>query len=119
MVFRRRISVIESSIEELFNAINNSNEYKEYLSITEELNNNKEVMNLIDDIKKLEKEATKLEYNGDDKYKDIDKEIEEKTNILNNNSSYKDYLSKLKRFNNTLIASSSLLEDYIDSKVSI
>lgn len=111
--------MIESSIESLFDSINNSNEYKEYLSITEELNNNKEVMNLIDDIKKLEKEATKLEYNGDDKYKDIDKEIEEKTNILNSNSSYKDYLSKLKRFNNTLIASSSLLEDYIDSKVSI
>ena len=29
------------------------------------------------------------------------------------------YLSKLKKFNNTLLASSSLLEDYIDSKVSI
>lgn len=111
--------MIESSIEELFDSINNSNEYKEYLSITEELNKNKEVMNLIDDIKKLEKEATKLEYNGDDKYKEIDKEIEEKTNILNNNSSYKDYLSKLKRFNNALLASSSMLEEYLNSKVSI
>ena len=111
--------MIESSIEELFDSINNSNEYKEYLSITEELNNNKEVMNLINEIKSLEKEATKLEYNGDVKYKEIDKEIEEKTNILNNNSSYKDYLSKLKRFNNALLASSSMLEDYLNSKVSI
>lgn len=111
--------MIESSIEELFDSINNSNEYKEYLSITEELNNNKEVMNLINEIKSLEKEATKLEYNGDDKYKEIDNIIEEKTNILNNNSSYKDYLSKLKKFNNALLASSSMLEDYLNSKVSI
>ena len=38
---------------------------------------------------------------------------------VNNNSKYQEYLSKLKKFNNTLLASSSLLEDYIDSKVSI
>ena len=72
---------MESSIEELFNAINNSNE--------------------------------------DNKYKEIDNIIEEKTKELNNNSKYQEYLSKLKKFNNTLLASSSLLEDYIDSKVSI
>ncbi len=111
--------VIEGSIEELFDSINNSNEYKEYLSITEELNKNKEVINLIDEIKSLEKEATKLEYNGDSKYKDIDKIIEEKTTELNNNSTYKNYLSKLKNFNRVLLASSTLLEDYIDEKVSI
>ena len=111
--------MIEGSIEELFNSINNSSEYKEYLSITEELNKNKEVMNLISEIKTLEKEATKLEYNGDIKYKEIDSVIEAKTIILNNNPSYKEYLSKLKKFNNTLLASSSMLEDYISGKVSI
>ena len=111
--------MIESSIEELFAAINNSNEYKEYLSITEELSNNKEIMNLIEEIKSLEKDATNLEYNNDSKYKEIDKKIEEKTKILNSNNIYKDYLSKLKVFNNTLLASSSLIEDYVDSKVSI
>lgn len=111
--------MIESSIEELFDSINNSNEYKEYLSITNELNKNKEVINLIDEIKSLEKEATNLEYNGDSKYIEIDKEIEEKTKILNNNSSYKEYLSKLKNFNNTLLASSSLLEEYVNEKVTI
>lgn len=111
--------MIESSIEELFDSINNSNEYKEYLSITNELNKNKEVINLIDEIKSLEKEATNLEYNGDSKYMEIDKEIEEKTKILNNNSSYKEYLSKLKNFNNTLLASSSLLEEYVNEKVTI
>ena len=98
--------MIDSSIEELFNAINDSNEYKEYLSIVDKLNSNKEVIGLIDEIKKLEKEATMLEYSGDSGYKDIDKIIEEKTRQLNDNPSYMDYLSRLKKFNSTLMASS-------------
>ena len=111
--------MIESSIEELFNSINNSNEYKEYKLIVNTLESNKEVIDLIEEIKKLQKEATYLEYHEDNKYKEIDNIIEEKTKELNNNSKYQEYLSKLKKFNNTLLASSSLLEDYIDSKVSI
>lgn len=111
--------MIESSIEELFNSINNSNEYKEYKLIVNTLESNKEVIDLIEEIKKLQKEATYLEYHEDNKYKEIDSIIKEKTKELNNNSKYQEYLSKLKKFNNTLLASSSLLEDYIDSKVSI
>ena len=109
--------MIESSIEELFKAIDNSKEYKEYLEISNSLNNNKEVKSLIDEIKKLEKEATNLEYNGDSRYKELDKVIHNKIDILNNNEDYKEYLLKLKEFNNTLKASSSLLEDYVDSKI--
>ena len=73
--------MIETSIEEFFNSINNSKESKEY--------------------------------------KEIAELIKEKINILNENSKYKEYLTKLKTFNNTLLASSTLLEDYIDNKVSI
>ena len=108
---------MESSIEELFNAINNSNEYKEYKQIVDIIEEDSEIKNLIEEIKKLQKEATYLEYHEDNKYKEIDNIIEEKTKELN--SKYQEYLSKLKVFNNTLLASSSLLEDYIDSKVSI
>lgn len=111
--------MIDNSIEALFDSINNSKEYQEYLEITNILNNNKEVKTLIEEIKELQKEATKLEYDNDDKYKEIDKEVQEKINILNNNNDYKKYLSKLKEFNNTLLASSSLLEEYIEDKVSI
>ena len=110
---------MESSIEELFNAINNSNEYKEYKLIVNTLESNKEVIDLIEEIKKLQKEAVNLEYKNDDRYLELDKLIKEKEKILNNNKDYQEYLSKLKVFNNTLLASSSLLEDYIDSKVSI
>lgn len=111
--------MIETSIEELFNSINNSKEYKEYKAIVDIIDKDKEIKNLIEEIKTLQKKATHLEYNKDNKYKEIDELIKEKINILNENSKYKEYLTKLKTFNNTLLASSTLLEDYIDSKVSI
>lgn len=111
--------MIESSIEELFNSINESNEYKEYKLIVNSLESNSEVIDLIEDIKSLQKEAVKLEYANDDRYLDIDKKIKEKEELLNSNEDYQEYLSKLKRFNNTLLASSSLIEDYIEEKVSI
>ena len=60
--------MIESSIEELFNSINNSNEYKEYKLIVNTLESNKEVIDLIEEIKKLQKEAVNLEYKNDDRY---------------------------------------------------
>ena len=111
--------MIESSIEELFESINSSKEYQEYQEIVSILNNNKEVKDLIEEIKVLEKEATKLGYNNDDKYKEIDKIIEDKSNILKENKDYNEYLSKLKKFNNTLLTTSSLLQEYIDEKVTI
>lgn len=111
--------MIENSIEQLFNSIENSSEYKEYQEITGILSNNEEVTNLISGIKSLQKEATDLEYHNDEKYKEIDKKIEEKITILNNNPTYQEYLKKLKKFNSALKASSFLLEEYIDGNVSI
>ena len=111
--------MIEGSIEELFDSINNSPEYKEYKEISSILNDNIEVKDLIDEIKSLQKEATRLEYDEDESYKEIDKVIEEKTQLLNANKYYQEYLTKLKSFNSVLLASSSLIEDYIEEKVSI
>ena len=110
---------MESSIEELFNAINNSDEYKEYKQIVDIIEEDNDIKNLIEEIKKLQKEAVNLEYKNDDRYLELDKKIKEKEKILNNNKDYQEYLSKLKDFNNTLLASSSLIEDYVTDKVSI
>ena len=111
--------MIDSSIEELFEAINNSKEYKEYNEIMSIIKDNSEVNSLIEEIKVLQKEATYLEYNNDDRYIELDKEIKIKSEILNNNKDYKEYLSKLKKFNSVLVASSSILQDYVDSKVTV
>ena len=64
--------MIQGSIETLFNAINNSEEYREYQEITSILNNNKEVKDLIEEIKVLQKKATRLEQENNEEYKVID-----------------------------------------------
>lgn len=111
--------MIYNSIESLFTAINSSKEYKEYQKIVSVLKEDQEVRTLIEEIKELEKEATRLEYKKDDKYKEVDSKIKEKTKELNSIPAYKEYLFNLKNFNNMLITSSSMLEEYINDKVSI
>lgn len=111
--------MIKESIESLFDEINNSKEYKDYQHIVELLKNDKEVNSLINTIKKLEKQATKLEYEHNEAYREIDKEIEEKVKQLNQNEHYAEYLSKMQEFNRVLLASSSLLEEYITDKLTV
>ena len=66
---------MQSSLEELFNSIENSKLYQEYKKMENILSKDKEIKKLIDEIKELEKEATYLEYIGDDKYKELEEEI--------------------------------------------
>ena len=73
--------MIENKIDELFEAIENSNEYKSYLKIGKVLKEDSEINSLINDIKKLQQKSVNLEYNNDDNYKKIDTEIEQKVNL--------------------------------------
>ena len=86
---------MNSSLEELFNSIENSSLYKEYLKMKDILSKDSEIKELIDEIKELEKQATYLEYIGDESYKEIDEEIKRKAEILNNKQVYKEYLNKI------------------------
>ncbi len=107
----------KDKIEELFQAIESSNEYKSYLNIGKILDNNKEVKTLVSEIKKLQQQSVKLEYEKNSKYKEIDKIIEEKVAKLNSIPIYKEYLRRMDEFNNILAESSSTIEKYINSKV--
>ena len=109
--------MINNSLEELFNSIENSNLYKEYKKMEVILSKDKEIKELLDEIKELEKEATYLEYIGDDKYKEIDEEIKRKADILNNKHIYQEYLEKMDEFNNELAMSSKMIESYVSEKV--
>ena len=109
--------MINSSLEELFNTIENSTLYKEYLKMKDILSKDKEIKLLIDEIKELEKQATYLENIGDNKYKDIDEEIKRKADILNNKQVYQEYLNKMEEFNNELSMSSKMIEKYVEEKV--
>ena len=101
---------MESKLEALFNSIENSKEYKEYLKI-------KNILDKDEEIKELEKQATYLEYIGDEKYKEIDLEIMKKTDILNNKPVYQEYLNKMNELNDELAISSNMIEKYIEEKV--
>lgn len=81
------------------------------------LNKDSEIKELLDEIKELEKEATYLEYLGDDKYKEIDEEIKRKADILNNKQVYREYLDKMDAFNDELAISSNMIEKYVEEKV--
>ena len=109
--------MINSSIEELFNSIENSSLYKKYKEMSEILSKDSEIKNMLDEIKVLEKEATYLESIGDDKYKEIDEEIKKKADVLNNNYVYQEYLNRMNEFNDELSISSRMIEKYVEEKV--
>lgn len=108
---------MESKLEELFNTIENSNVYKEYLKIKDILAKDSEIKILIEEIKELEKQATYLENIGDEKYKEIDIEIKKKADVLQNNVVYQEYLNKMNEFNDELAISSKMIEQYVEGKV--
>lgn len=109
--------MINNSLEELFNSIENSDLYKEYKKMSDILGKDKEIRKLIDEIKELEKKATYLENNGDDKYKEVDEEIKRKADVLNNKHIYQEYLEKMDEFNNELAMSSKMIDKYVSEKV--
>ena len=109
--------MINSSIEELFNSIENSSLYKKYRQMSDILSKDNEIKKILDEIKELEKEATYLENIGDDRYKEVDEEIKRKAEILNNNYVYQEYLNSMNDFNDEISMSSKMIEQYVEEKV--
>lgn len=109
--------MINNKLEDLFKAIEESSEYQNYLKIGEVLEEDEEIKKLINEIKSLQKEAVKLEYNNDIRYKEVDKKIKEKVDMLNKKPIYQEYLRRMDTFNNILSESSNNIEKYINSKI--
>lgn len=107
----------KTKLEALFNAIESSKQYKEYQQMVNILSKDSEIKKSLEEIKELEKQATYLENIGNPAYKEIDKLIKEKADILNNNQVYLEYLNKMSAFNQELSASSKIISDYISEKV--
>ena len=109
--------MIQTKINELFDSIKNSKEYLAYQNIGEVLNENEEVNNLVNEIKKLQQESVRLEEENNPQYKEIDKIIEEKVNVLNDIPIYKEYLRRMNEFNDIIASSRNNIEEYINSKL--
>lgn len=87
---------IKKDIDILFKDIEKSSLYKRYIEITRQMSNNKELIKLIDEIKKLQK----ILVNTDDKV--IEKELLNLYNKLNSYPIYQSYLDILRELNNEL-----------------
>ena len=109
--------MVNSSIEDLFNSIENSSLYKRYKKMSDILSKDSNIKSMLDEIKCLEQEATYLESIGDMKYKEIDEEIKRKADVINNNSVYQEYLNCMDEFNDELSMSSKMIEQYVEEKV--
>lgn len=109
--------MINNSLEELFNSIENSSLYQEYKKMSNILSQDKHIKEIIEEIKELEKEATYLESIGDLRFHDIDNQIKEKAQILNDNPIYQEYLNRMDDFNEELSTSSKMIEKYVEEVV--
>jgi len=109
--------MVNNSIEDLFNSIENSSLYKKYKKMSDILSKDTKIKDMLDEIKSLEQEATYLESIGDDRYKEIDEIIKQKANVLNNNVVYQEYLNCMDEFNDELSMSSKMIEGYVSEKV--
>ena len=68
--------MIENKLDELFSAIESSNEYQAYLNIGKVLENDEEINSLVTEIKELQQKSVRLEEQGNQEYKEIDKLID-------------------------------------------
>lgn len=109
--------MIDKTLDELFETIETSKEYQSYLEIGRVIEKNKEVNELIKEIKDLQKKSVRLEEAGNDEYKNVDKLIDEKVKCLNSIPIYQEYLRRMEEFNSCLTESSNTIEKYINDKV--
>jgi len=109
--------MIDKKIEELFDSIRNSDIYKKYLIMIKNMKEDKDIMNLLEEIKTLQKEATNLEYHKDIKYMEIDKIIKEKIKELYSNYKYQEYLNTFNELNEILKNITFQIEKFIIEKI--
>ena len=109
--------MIDKTLDELFETIEASKEYQSYLEIGSVIEKNKEVNDLMQEIKELQKKSVRLEEVGDEEYKEVDKLIDEKVKYLNSIPIYQEYLRRMREFNSCLSESSNTIEKYINDKV--
>ena len=97
---------IEEKIDELFDELKNKDIYVNYVRVKEELKNNKEINEIINQIKRLQKICTN---NDDPKLED---EIKKLYDALNSYPIYQSYLNLKDLLNEELIIIKNQFENY-------
>lgn len=104
---------ISTKADELIEAIKQSDTYKKYISLKKQMIENKEIMNSIDLVKKLQKDIVRKNVSTDECSK-IDKEIDQIISRLHDIPLYVEYDYVQKELNNTLQIVKSTIEGCIN-----
>ncbi len=104
-----------TKIEELVKLVKDSDDYKRFIYLKEQLKDNKELMTLINKVKKKEQERVNKEYRKES-VKDLDKEIDLLKEELNTYPDYLEYSYLQNDINDTLQNIKSIIEDSLNNK---
>ena len=99
---------INAKILEIIEYIQTTESYQNYLKARKILEQNEKIMNLIQDIKALQKELVKNPL----KKEELDLKIKEKLNILNTEPSYLEFQTYQDEINNLLIIFENKINKY-------
>ena len=98
--------------DDFINYIKKTNDYKKYIKLKEMILNNKEIMDLIGDVKTIQKKIVKDKYNKKD-ISDLEKQLQDKIDKLENNPLYFEYDSIQKDLNMVF----QIIKEYIEKNI--
>ena len=100
---------ILNKVDELVKEIESSEEYQNYLKLKEKINNNKELMQLINKVRVLQKDYVHHVSKKD--------ELNELLDELNNDPLYREYNNSLYEINNIYAIIETSLNNYFNDKL--
>ncbi|MBP5684633.1 MAG: YlbF family regulator [Bacilli bacterium] len=95
---------ILDKVDDLIHEIETSSDYQKYLKLKEDISNNKELVLLINEVRQMNKDFV---------HKLVDKkELDKKTDKLNNHPLYREYLNTINSINNELVIIENTINKY-------
>ena len=108
-----RNKILEKT-DEIIEIIKNSNEYQQYIEISKKMKDNKEIVSLINNIKKLQQKLVKEQSLGND-INVLDNEINDKLKRLEEYPIYLEYLYLQEDLNKSINLIKESIENYINN----
>ena len=107
------MSDIENKIDELFNLLEESNVFKDYVKIKKQLEEDKDINNLIEDIKRYQKIATNNKDNS------VEEKLKELYLKLESYPIYQSYLNIKEELNEELFGIKEVFDKYFSDILKI